>query len=105
MTFHLGKIPVRVLPSFFLVNLIFNLSAGLRELVVWMGVVFVSVLIHELGHATVGSTFGLEPRIDLHGMGGTTSWAMTRTLSTWRRVAISLAGPMAGFAVAAVAEL
>jgi Zn-dependent protease len=103
MTFHLGKIPVRVLPSFFLVTLIFNLSSGLRELVLWMGVVFVSVLFHELGHATVGLAFGLEPRIDLHGMGGTTSWAVNQKLSTWRRVAISLAGPTAGFVLAAVA--
>jgi Zn-dependent protease len=105
MTFHLGKIPVRVLPSFFLVTLLFNLSSGPDVLAVWMGVVFVSVLIHELGHATVGVGFGLEPRIDLHGMGGTTSWAVTKTLSTGRRVAISLAGPTAGFAFAALAVL
>lgn len=104
MTFHLGKIPVRVLPSFFLVTLLFNLSSGVDVLVMWTGVVFVSVLIHELGHAALGLGFGLEPRIDLHGMGGTTSWAVTKTLATWRRVAISLAGPMAGFAFAAVAE-
>jgi Zn-dependent protease len=101
MTFHLGKIPVRVLPSFFLVILLLNFASGsgAAVLVVWTAVVFVSVLLHELGHASMGLAFGLEPRIDLHGMGGTTSWSTAKTLSTWKRVAISLAGPVAGFAV------
>lgn len=101
MTFHLGKIPVRVMPSFFLVTLFLNLNSSPRVLVPWVGIVFVSVILHELGHATMGLAFGLEPRIDLHGMGGTTSWATPRPLSTGRRIAISLAGPFAGFAVGA----
>ena len=105
MTFRLGKIPVRILPSFFVVTLVFNLGSPAGVLVAWMAVVFVSVLLHELGHATTGLVFGLEPRIDLHGLGGTTSWVTAKELATWRRVAISLAGPMAGFAVAALNEV
>jgi hypothetical protein len=50
----------------------------------------------------MGLAFGLEPRIDLHGMGGTTSWATPRELGASRRIAISLAGPGAGFALGAV---
>jgi len=46
--------------------------------------------------------FGLEPRIDLHGMGGTTSWATPRDLGAARRIAISVAGPAAGFVLAAI---
>jgi Zn-dependent protease len=104
MTFHLGKIPVRVLPSFFLVTLFLNFTtSNPAVLATWAGVVFVSVLLHELGHAATGLAFGLEPRIELHGMGGTTSWATARTLATWKRVAISLAGPSAGFLVYAAA--
>ncbi len=102
MTFQLGKIPVRVAPSFFLVALFLGFGSSTSHpivLVSWTVVVFVSVLLHELGHATMGLTFGLEPRIDLHGMGGTTSWSAQRKLATWQRVAISLAGPVAGFAV------
>src|SRR5258708_13486959 len=65
MTFRIGKIPVRVLPSFFLVTLLFNLSANPSVLAVWMAVVFVSGLLHELGHASAGPAFGPEPRIVL----------------------------------------
>ena len=65
----------------------------------WVAIVFGSVLMHELGHALTGMAFGLAPSIELHGMGGTTSWASTKKLSTMQRVAISLAGPFAGFVV------
>src|SRR5262249_21727523 len=61
-------------------------------------------------HALVGKAFGLVPRIDLHGMGGTTSFDRApspdgtprRPLGTARNVAISLAGPFAGFVFALV---
>jgi Zn-dependent protease len=102
LSFRLGKIPVRILPSFFVMTVLLGLSALDLRLVAWVVVVLVSVLAHELGHATMGLGFGLEPRIDLHGMGGTTSWASPRDLGPARRIAISLAGPGAGFAVGAI---
>lgn len=103
LSFRLGKIPVRVAPAFFLMTVVLGLTGtDLGVLVAWVAIVFVSVLVHELGHATVGLAFGLEPRIDLHGMGGTTSWAVPRQLSAARRIAISLAGPGAGFLAAAI---
>jgi Zn-dependent protease len=102
LSFRLGKIPVRILPSFFVMTVFLGMSAMDLRLAAWVVVVLVSVLIHELGHATMGLAFGLEPRIDLHGMGGTTSWASPRDLGTARRIAISLAGPGAGFAAGAL---
>jgi Zn-dependent protease len=59
----------------------------------------VSILWHELGHATVARIFGQTPAIDLHGMGGTTSWTPTRRLAWPERIAISLAGPAVGLIV------
>src|ERR1700729_3257296 len=98
LSFRPSKVPVRVAPSFFLITALLGISGGdVLSAVAWMGVVFASVLLHEFGHATMGLAFRLEPRIDLHGMGGTTSWATQRRLSTVQRVAISLAGPGAGF--------
>ena len=101
LSFRLGKIPVRVQLWFFVLTCM--LGAGdPRGMVAWVAIVFVSVLIHELGHATVGTAFGLTPAIELHGMGGTTSWRTSKKLSTAQRVAISLAGPFAGFAVGGI---
>jgi len=60
-------------------------------------IIFVAVLVHELGHAVVGRAFGLVPQIELHGMGGTTTWSSPGQLSNGRAIAISLAGPFAGF--------
>jgi Zn-dependent protease len=103
LSFRLGKIPVRVLPSFFLTTLFWGLTGtNLVVLMGWVAVVFASVLVHELGHAAVGLSFGLSPSIDLHGMGGTTSWSSPRDLTAGRRIAISLAGPAAGFSLAAL---
>jgi hypothetical protein len=50
----------------------------------------------------MGLAFGLEPRIELHGMGGTTSWSSGKPVSRGRRILISLAGPGAGFVLAAL---
>ena len=103
LSFRLGKIPVRIAPAFFFMTVLLGMAwTDLRVLVAWVAIVFVSVLLHELGHAAMGMAFGLEPQIELHGMGGTTSWAVPRELSAARRIAISLAGPCAGFAVAAL---
>ncbi|MGH7269486.1 MAG: M50 family metallopeptidase, partial [Polyangiaceae bacterium] len=100
LSFRLGKVPVRIAPSFFLMTALLGFGSinDLQVLATWMLVVLASVLVHELGHATMGLSLGLSPRIDLHGMGGTTSWASQHPLSSARRIAISLAGPGFGFA-------
>ena len=102
LSFRLGKVPVRIQPSFFLMAAFLGMSSPDLRLAAWVVVVLVSVLLHELGHASMGKAFGLEPRIDLHGMGGTTSWATPKELGPGRRIAISVAGPGAGFIVGAV---
>jgi Zn-dependent protease len=101
LSFRLGKIPVRVQAWFFVLTVFLGMSDP-GMLPAWVAIVFVSVLIHELGHATTGLVFGLQPSIELHGMGGTTSWSTAKKLSTLQRIAISLAGPFAGFGVGAL---
>jgi Zn-dependent protease len=102
ISFRLGKIPVRILPSFFWITVLLGLRIMDMRIAAWVVLVLVSVLVHELGHATTGLAFGLEPRIELHGMGGTTSWITPKDLGPVRRIAISVAGPGAGFALAAL---
>jgi Zn-dependent protease len=68
----------------------------------WVGVVFVSVLFHELGHAIVARRAGYQPWIELHGMGGLTHLDRTEATPppTWTSdLAIALAGPFFGFAL------
>src|SRR4051812_28679543 len=99
MDLKLGSIPLRVQGWFVMTAVMLG---GMNErdpakLALWVAIVFVSVVVHELGHAMMGKAFGLVPRIDLHGMGGTTSFqespeGAAQALGTGRRVAISVAG-------------
>jgi Zn-dependent protease len=92
-------IPVQVEFTFLLVVAMLA-SSRLRDpvfLVEWLFVVFISILIHELGHALACRSFGLSPQITLYAMGGLTSWSDNIRVSPPKNIAISLAGPFAGF--------
>jgi Zn-dependent protease len=106
---RLGSIPVRIRVPFFFLALLLGASYGYERrpdlMGLWVVVVFVSVLVHELGHALMGRIFGLAPQIELHGMGGTTSWIEARDVGHARSIAISVAGPFAGFSIAALLYL
>ena len=66
---------------------------------------FLSILIHELGHALAMRSYGFSPSIVLYGMGGLTSFGpggtSRRGPGAWGHVLISAAGPGAGFLLAA----
>lgn len=44
--------------------------SNLADMGIWAILAFFSILIHELGHASVGRHFGAHPEIVLHGFGG-----------------------------------
>jgi Zn-dependent protease len=92
-------IPTKIEPSFIVLSLFLAASRGLNPplLLEWVVVVFISVLLHELGHALVARQFGLSPQITLHSMGGLTSWSEVAEIAPLKHLAISLAGPAAGF--------
>ena len=58
---------------------------------------FVSILVHELGHAVLIRWAGFRPEIVLHGFGGYAMYQPHRSIRTPVLVAISFAGPAAGF--------
>jgi Zn-dependent protease len=98
LCFNLFGIPVRVHPFFWLAALI--LGAGSDpdpvELLIWVGVFFASILIHEMGHAFLARAHGWQPWITLYGFGGLASYRPTYR-SHAAQLMISFAGPGAGF--------
>lgn len=103
--FRLFGFPVRVHPWFWIATVIFGLGGGQREtapseLLTWVAVVFVSILVHELGHAFVQRYYGGHPRITLHAMGGFAACSDCDRRSV-PQIIISLAGPVAGFLLVA----
>jgi len=116
LRFYTFGIPVRVHPLFWLLagylgygsaqHLALKTSVNvLLFLIVWMLCVFVSILIHELGHALVARHFGWPPEIVLYYMGGLAMYQPTRGQTPQRSIMISAAGPAAGFALFGVAWL
>jgi len=110
LRFSIAGIPVRVHPLFWLIALLLGSSADLIQLLIWVFVVFVSILIHELGHALAMRRYGQPSRIILHFAGGLTVPEPVSWGSGWANVSlrpnqeifISLAGPGAGFLLAAL---
>jgi len=102
LRFALAGFPIQVHWSFFLVAALLGFNNDLRVLLVWVGVVFVSVLLHEMGHALVARRFGMHPEISFYGMGGLTSWRPGRGLTRGESILVSLAGPGVGLLLGAV---
>ena len=103
MRFRLAGFPVEIHPSFFILAVLLGLGAGdLRLILLWVVVVLVSILVHELGHAIVGRSYGLQPQIRLYSMGGVTSWSSGRRLTPRQSILVSLAGPAAGLALGGI---
>lgn len=102
--FRVFGIPVRVelffvLIAAYLANGMAGRSLEVEQTLLGIAVIFLAVLLHELGHAFAGKRYGLHPEISLYGAGGLTSWREPIPLSPGRRVFISFAGPLVGIVV------
>jgi Zn-dependent protease len=110
LRFSVAGIPVTVHPLFWLIALLLGSSGDILLLPVWVAVIFVSILVHELGHALAFRRFGQRSQIVLHFAGGLTipepvSWGgryASVALSPNEQIVVSLAGPGAGFLLAAL---
>jgi Zn-dependent protease len=110
LRFTIAGIPVRVHPLFWLITLLLGASGNLILIPIWLLVIFVSILVHELGHAFAFRRYGQRSHIVLHFAGGLTipeptywgSGVANVYLSPNQNIFISLAGPGAGFLLAAL---
>ena len=96
--FRLFGIPIRVEPFFFIVAALFGIRIEpLWVVFAFVGIVFVSVLVHELGHAVTYRLLGQRSAIVLHGFGGFTvpAGGGRQVLSKPKSVFVSISGALA----------
>ena len=101
-SFRLLGVPVRVKVWFWAACLLTGANRDeTRALLIWVAVCFGCILVHEMGHAGAFRLFGSEAEVVLYGWGGL---AIPRrgVRGTVARLAVSLAGPLAGFCAAGV---
>ena len=101
---RLYGIPIRVHPMFWVVSGALGLRLPLPELLVWVVVILVSIIVHEMGHALMLRFFRRRSLVVLYSLGGITipvGGGGDRTLKGWQLAIVSACGPLAGFALAA----
>lgn len=105
LNFEVFRIPVRVQLFFWLTAFLLSGGLGVDRPEEWVpllarvGVVFLSILAHELGHALACRFWGGNPVIELHGLGGVT-YLGGGPFSRWRHLIITAAGPLTSLLVA-----
>lgn len=104
LNFSLFGLHVRVSAFFWLTALVLGWRLAQRDvrlLVLWVAAVFVSILIHELGHAFAFRYFGVSSHIVLYHFGGLaipdsmySAWGRSsRSQDPRSRIIVSAAGP------------
>jgi stage IV sporulation protein FB len=95
--FRFFGIPIRVEPFFFIVVALFGIRIEpLWTVFAFVAMAFVSVLVHELGHALTYRLLGQRSAIVLHGFGGFTvpAGGGRQVLSKPKAVMVSLSGAL-----------
>lgn len=105
---HLGSIlgtTIRVDLSFLMILALFVMldmsrpDARIELALLWIPVLFLSVLIHELAHAAMIAILGFGPsEVALSGLGGHTY--KERRAQPWQNLLISIVGPLSSFGLA-----
>ena len=99
LSWRMFGVHVRVHPMFWLLACILGAQYAQIHaafLLIWVACVFVSILVHELGHVFMGRFFGADGHIVLYSFGGV-AIGSSDLASRWKRIAVFFAGPLAGF--------
>ncbi|MBS0584739.1 MAG: M50 family metallopeptidase [Verrucomicrobia bacterium] len=92
------KFSIRIKPLFFLTAALigFFISRSPGEILLWIAMIFLSVLVHELGHALTALAFGQRVQIEFTAFGGVTVPSGPK-LSLGREFVVVFMGPLFGF--------
>jgi stage IV sporulation protein FB len=101
-----GKIPITIYPTFWLFAALVGYVNSLNFFgtLVWVGIIFISILFHEFGHALTAVTFRQNARIELVAFGGLT-YHEGEKLPFWKQFLIVFDGPLFGFLLFLIATL
>ncbi len=103
--FSILGIPVRVHPFFWLSAVLlgsFRYAGAPIGFLWWIPIVFLAILLHELGHAFAARHFGNHPEVHLVAMGGLTVFPAGR-LTHGQNIMVSFAGPLVGLIIGGAA--
>ena len=71
LRFRFLDIPVRIHPLFWLMSAVLGFQENnIPAVLIWIGCVLVSILVHEYGHGLMAKHFHGSPSIVLYGLGG-----------------------------------
>ena len=90
-----GRIPLAIHPFFWLFAAVIGWinSGTFLGMFIWVGIIFVSVLFHEFGHALTAVIFKQKARIQLVALGGVTMYDGPK-LNAWKQFIITFNGPL-----------
>jgi stage IV sporulation protein FB len=101
LNFQMFGVPVQIQPWFWITTLVLGWSQDSLSTLLWVAVVLVSILVHEFGHVGAYRAFGSRGAVLLYSWGGLAIPAR-EIQGTLPRVIVALAGPFAGFSLAAI---
>src|SRR5689334_3649770 len=100
-----GRIPITIHGTFWILAALigFLSSYSFFGTFIWVGIILISVLFHEFGHALTALAFKQNPRIELIAFGGVTYHDASK-LSFWKQFLITFNGPLFGFLLFVIAS-
>jgi stage IV sporulation protein FB len=103
LNFRLFGVWVRVHPMHWLVSVLLgpSLKDSIGLVLGWVICVFLSILLHEMGHIMMGRVFGSDGHIVLYSFGGLAIPDEPVT-KRYQRILVSFAGPLVQLVLAAV---
>ena len=92
--FSIRGVPIHFSPIFLILLIYVGMQGNLLTGALFVGVLTISILVHEMGHATVAQFFRLSPSVTIHGWGGLCHHERPERASD--SALIIVAGPAAG---------